>query len=432
MMSYVFVPCRPHASSVKCRINCGKMVVSRHPYNKLTALAVKKLKAPGRHADGNGLYLVIDPSGARRWMQRLMVAGKRRDIGLGSTSVVSLDEARELALRNKRIARSGGDPLAQKRQEQGQAISFRDVAAKVHEQHEGAWKNEKHKAQWLSSLENHAFPKIGYMPFGEITSAEVLTVLSPIWNEKPETAKRVLQRIRSVIKWAKAKGYHKGDDPVELALAALPRRTKKANHHASLPFAALPDVYEQLVASHLGDATKQALRFAILTACRTTEVLEADWSEIDIDNKLWIIPACRMKAGEVHQVPLSSEAVQTLLEAGIEPSGLIFKSPVNGRALSNNTLRVALQKRLGVDSTVHGLRSTFKDWAAETTGYANEVSEMALAHKIRNQVEAAYRRGDLLEKRRHLMQDWSDFVTRSETTVVQLRQDTSNVRKGLS
>lgn len=361
-----------------------------------------------------------------------MVAGRRRDIGLGSTSVVSLDEAREIALRNKRMARAGGDPLAQKRQEQGQANSFRDVAAKVHEQHEGAWKNKKHKAQWLSSLENHAFPKIGYMPVGEITSDEVLTVLSPIWNEKPETAKRALQRIRAVIKWAKAKGYHKGDDPVELALAALPRRTKKANHHASLPFAALPDVYEQLVASQLAAATKQALRFVILTACRTTEVLEADWSEIDIDNKLWTIPASRMKAGEVHQVPLSSEAVQTLLEAGVEPYGLIFKSPVNGRALSNNTLRIALQKRLGVDSTVHGLRSTFEDWAAETTGYANEVSEMALAHKIRNQVEAAYRRGDLLEKRRHLMQDWSDFVTRSETTVVQLRQDTSNVRKGLS
>ena len=430
-MSYLFVPCSPHESSVKCGMECGVKVTNRHPSNKLTALAVKKLTAPGRHADGNGLYLVIDPNGARRWMQRLMVAGKRRDIGLGSTSVVSLDEARELAFRNKRIARAGGDPLAQKRQVQGQAISFRDVAAKVHEQHEGAWKNEKHKAQWLSSLENHAFPKIGYMPVGEITSAEVLTVLSPIWNEKPETAKRVLQRIRAVIKWAKAKGYHKGDDPVELALAALPRRTKKANHHASLPFGALPDVYEQLVASQLAAATKQALRFVVLTACRTTEVLEADWSEIDIDNKLWIIPAGRMKAGEVHQVPLSSEAVQTLLEAGVEPSGLIFKSPVNGRALSNNTLRIALQKRLGVDSTVHGLRSTFKDWAAETTGYANEVSEMALAHKIRNQVEAAYRRGDLLEKRRHLMQDWSDFVTRSETTVVQLRQDTSNVRNNI-
>ena len=392
----------------------------------------KKRTTPGRHADGNGLYLVIDPSGARRWIQRLVVAGKRRDIGLGSARVVSLDEARELALRNKRIARSGGDPVAQKRQEQGQAILFRDVAINVHEQHEGAWKNDKHKAQWISSLQNHVFPKIGYMPVGEVTSAEVLNVLSPIWNEKPETAKRVLQRIRSVIKWAKAKGYHKGDDPVELALAALPRRAKRTSHHASLAFVALPDLYEQLIISQLTGATKLALRFVILTACRTTEALEADWSEIDIDKKLWTIPAGRMKAGEAHQVPLSSEALKTLLEAGVELSGLIFKSPVNGRSLSNNTLRRALHKRLGADSTEHGLRSTFKDWAAETTEYPNEVSEMALAHKIRNQVEAAYRRGDLLEKRRHMMQDWSDFVTRSETTVVQLRQEGSNVRKGLS
>ena len=158
----------------------GVQVTGKHPSNKLTALAVKKLTTPGRHADGNGLYLVIDPSGARRWIQRLVVAGKRRDIGLGSARVVSLDEARELALRNKRIARSGGDPVAQKRQEQGQAILFRDVAINVHEQHEGAWKNDKHKAQWISSLQNHVFPKIGYMPVGEVTSAEVLNVLSPI------------------------------------------------------------------------------------------------------------------------------------------------------------------------------------------------------------------------------------------------------------
>jgi integrase len=171
-----------------------------------------------------------------------------------------------------------------------------------------------------------------------------------------------------------------------------------------------------------------ALRFVILTACRTTEVLEADWSEIDIDKKLWIIPAARMKAGDAHQVPLSSEALQTLLEAGVEPSGLIFKSPVNGRALSNNTLRIALQKRLGADSTVHGLRSTFKDWAAETTGYANEVSEMALAHKIRNQVEAAYRRGDLLEKRRYLMEDWSQFVTKGQNKVINLMEVSQNER----
>ena len=424
----MFVSCSPHDSQVICGIECGVKVANRHPSNKLTALAVKKLNKAGRYADGNGLYLVIDPSGARRWMQRLMIGGKRHDIGLGSVRIVSLDEARENALRNKRIARSGGDPLAQKHQEQGQVISFRDVAFKVHEQYEGAWKNEKHKAQWLSSLENHAFPKIGYKPVGEITSADVLTVLGPIWNEKPETAKRVLQRIRAIIKWAKAKAYHKGDDPVELALAALPRRSKKAVHHASLPFAALPDVYGQLTVSQLADATKQALRLVILTACRTTEALEADWSEIDMEKKLWTIPAERMKAGEAHQVPLSSEALQTLLEAGVEPAGLIFKSPVNGRALSNNTLRIALQTRLGVDTTVHGLRSTFKDWAAETTGYANEVSEMVLAHKIRNQVEAAYRRGDLLEKRRYLMQEWSDFVTQSETTKAQLRQDKPNVR----
>ena len=404
----------------------GQDVAGKHPYHKLTALGVRKMSTPGRYADGNGLYLVVDSSGAKRWMQRLIVQGKRRDLGLGSVSLVSLDDARELAFKNRRRARSGGNPLDDKKKATGDSISLKDAALAVHALNNGTWKSKKHAKQWFSSLESHLFPKIGHISISQISSADVMSVLSSIWISKHETARRVVQRIRSIIKWARAQGYHSGDDPVEIALAALPKNSAKPQHHDSLPFNELPELYNRINNSELSTPTKLALRFLILTAARTTEVLEADWSEIDLQHKIWTVPASRMKASQIHQVPLSDEVITILEAVDSGRHGLIFASPVNGRSLSNNTLRVALQKRLKVKSTVHGLRSTFKDWASEKTNHANEVSEMALAHSISNQVEAAYRRGDLLEKRRQLMQDWSSFVTGQDQTVITLvkaRQD---------
>ena len=262
------------------------------------------------------------------------------------------------------------------------------------------------------------------MPVSQITSADVLKVLAPIWIEKADTAKKIRQRLRMIIKWARAQGYFTGDDPVELAEQALPKVKASGAHFKSVSYDDLPEIIERLQASSVSLATRLALEFLILTASRTTEVLEAHWSEIDLDKKLWVIPAERMKASRDHEVPLTERMIE-ILQAAAElklDNGLIFPSALNGKAMSNNTLRLALQKRLGVDATVHGMRSAFKDWAAETTTYPNEVSEMALAHSIGSKVEAAYRRGNLLTKRRQMMADWDAFLTGKDRKVIQLHE----------
>ena len=403
-------------------------MAQKHPSNKLTALSVKKLNKAGWHADGNGLYLVIESSGAKRWMQRLVVQGRRRDIGLGSVNIVSLDNAREAALRFRRIARSGGDPITERRKAIGSTLTFKEATLKVHILNTPTWNNEKHANQWLSSMENHALPYIGHLPIGNITPSDIMTVLSKIWVDKPDTAKKIRQRLRAVIKWARAQGLFTGDDPVEIAEAALPKVKNKANHFKSAPFANIPAIFKQVAQSSLFPSTKLAVQFLILTACRTTEVREATWNEIDLEQKLWCIPAERMKTGSPHNVPLSIQALEILKKARElqTDNDLIFPSPVNNAALSSNALLHALQKRLKIDATIHGMRSSFKDWASETTNYSNEVSEMALAHIVSNKVEGAYRRGDLLEKRRWLMQDWSNFVSSSEEKTVQLLRKTTS------
>jgi integrase len=392
--------------------------------HKLNAMQVKKLSSPGRYADGNCLYLTISESGSKSWLLRIVVRGRRRDMGLGSVDLVSLEEARDLARQYRRIARSGGDPLLDRQALRGQLISFREAAVQVHELNVPSWGNDKHASQWLSSLEIHVFPIIGSMPVSQITSADVLKVLAPIWIEKADTAKKIRQRLRMIIKWARAQGYFTGDDPVELAEQALPKVKASGAHFRSVSYDDLPEIIDRLHASSVSLATRLALEFLILTASRTTEVLEAHWSEIDLDKKLWVIPAERMKASRDHEVPLTErmiEILQTAAELKLD-NGLIFPSALNGKAMSNNTLRLALQKRLGVDATVHGMRSAFKDWAAETTTYPNEVSEMALAHSIGSKVEAAYRRGNLLTKRRQMMADWDAFLTGKDRKVIQLHE----------
>ena len=395
-----------------------------HTVNKLLVLFIKKAASPGKYGDGNGLYLVVEPSGAKRWEQRLTIQGRRRDIGLGSVSIVSLEDARTAARDNKRIARLGGDPLAEKYKRQGEMILFKDVALSVHALHAPALKNKKYAEQWLASLENHVFPLLGDRAISSVTSADILTVLTPIWSAKHDTAKKIRQRLSIIMKWAKAQGYVSGDNPVELANPVLPKQQKTDNHFTALPYYNLPNLITLLQSSKVLPSTKLALEFLLLTACRQSEVLAAEWCEIDFENKRWIIPATRMKAGRTHEIPLSSHALRILSSAKEQEleSHLLFPNPDTGRPLSDNTLRHALQKRLKLNTTVHGLRSSFKDWASETTNHSNEVTEMALAHSISNAAEAAYRRGTLFEKRRHLMNDWADFLYSSQTKVLKLVQ----------
>ena len=396
------------------------MAKGKHPVNALTAMRVSSLSTPGRYADGSGLHLVIDKSGAKRWVLRTVVRGRRRDMGLGGVRSVSLAQARLTAQRYRAIARSGGDPLEERRRESKAIPTFEKAAITVHAGLVPSWRNAKHSAQWIISLERHAFPSIGPRPVSQITSADVLRILAPIWTAKPETAKRISQRISAVIRWARASEFYTGDDPVEAALAGLPRQIHDVQHHESLHFDHVPDLVRKLRVCTAKPESKLALEFLILTAARTIEVLGAKWDEVDFEKRLWVVPASRMKNKETHRVPLTSHAMDLLDQArALSPeSEFVFPNQITGKPLSYNTLLFVLQRRMRLSATVHGLRSSFKDWASETTSVPNEVSEMALAHKIPNKVESAYRRGDLLEKRRPLMAAWGDYVCGAKGQVV--------------
>lgn len=384
----------------------------QHPINRLSAVKVNQLRAPGRHADGNGLYLEVSSSGAKRWLVRTVVQGKRRDIGLGSARLVSLAEAREHAHSIRKAARSGGDPVAERRREQGRQLTFEAAAEQVHLAHAGTWKNDKHAAQWISTLRAYAFPHIGNIPVNQIHSAEILRVLAPIWLTKPETARRVRQRLGTVMDWAKSGGLRDGDNPVLGIARGLPKQPSKRGHHAALPYTEVAGFLERLRGSSNGLIVKAAFEFLVLTATRTSELLGAQWSEIDMEKKLWTIPGDRMKAGKEHRVPLSDRCIE-LLEAMVsfkDHEGLVFPGSSRGKPLSTMVFLMVL-RRMELAITAHGFRSTFRDWASETTSFPHEVAEMALAHTVENKVEAAYRRGDLLEKRREIMNAWSLYCT---------------------
>ena len=351
-------------------------------------------------------------------------------MGLGSASLVSLEEARDLAREYRKMARNGVDPIAERRKTQAAHLTFKEAALKVHELNLPSWKNKKHSLQWISSLERHVFPSIGRLSISDITSSDIHRVLSPIWVSRNDTAKKIRQRLRMIIRWARAQGFYQGDDPVELAEQALPKVKSSGLHFKSVSHDALPAILRKLQENRtISLPTRLALEFLILTASRTTEVLESVWSELDFKKDLWIIPAQRMKASKAHEVPLTARMKILLKEAEAlrKQNDLIFPSSFNGEAMSNNTLRIALQNRLGVNATVHGMRSAFKDWASETTNYANEVSEMALGHQISNKVEAAYRRGTLLNKRRDMMNDWSLFVTGAKNNLYSIHLGSDEV-----
>ena len=402
---------------------------SRHPVNKLTALEVARLKIPGRYADGNNLYLLVEPSGAKRWVLRLTVNGRRRDMGFGNSIVIPLKKAREMAIYYKSLAKSGLDPILERKKEQGLNISFQICAENVFKIVEPSLKNKKFAKSWISSLERYAYFYIGKKPISQVTSSDILNILTPIWYTKGETARKIKQRLRMIFKWARAKGYLKGDNPVELAEQALPKIKKSKNHFKAIDFNQLPNLIKKINHSTLSSVTRSALEFTILSAARTTEVINALWEEIYFDENLWIIPPERMKNNQEHIVPLTKRMISILndLKKRSKNNVYIFEGPKN-KPISNNTMRLALQRQLDVKATIHGMRSSFKDWASETTNFGNEVSEMVLGHSISNKIEAAYRRGKLLDKRRNLMEQWNDYLYCDEVKVIKINSP-RNIQK---
>jgi integrase len=380
-----------------------------------------KIKAgvPGKWAVGDGAYLQVAKL-AKRSTASWLFRYNGHSMGLGPVGLVTLAEAREKAREGRRLRLEGIDPLEAKRAKRRQAsldearaVTFKDCAGRYIKSHAAGWRNPKHKAQWTATLETYAFPHFGEIAVADVDTGMVLKALEAIWAIKPETASRVRGRIEAVLDWAKARGYREGENPARWRghldkLLPARRKVRKVEHHAALPYVELPAFMADL-RQREGMAAR-ALEFAILTAARTGEVLGAEWSEIDFDAKLWTVPADRMKGRRQHRVPLSYRALEILAslprEAG---SPCVFPGAREGRPLSNMALLMMLRRMKRDDLTAHGFRSSFRDWAAETTGYSGELVEMALAHVVSNATEAAYRRGDMFEKRRRLMADWATY-----------------------
>lgn len=378
---------------------------------KLNVSKAKSLSAPGRYGDGGGLHLLIQKDGRKSWVLRTTVHGRRRDLGLGGISYVSLAQARIEALRLRTIARNGGDPLAERNKE---VLTFGQAAERVFEQSRPTWKNAKHAEQWINTLRTYAFPFFGDIQIANVTSANVLEALTPIWTSKPETAKRLKQRISTVFDWAKSAGHYPNENPVAGLKKALPDNRVQPKHHASLPWPELPEFMERL--SSREGVSAYCLRFIILTAVRSGEARGATWSEID-GNK-WIIPAQRMKAAKAYRIPLSPEALAVLDEVRGLDGDLIFPS-TRKRPLSVMAFK-ALFKRMGVDAiTTHGFRSTFRDWCSESAHIPREVAEAALAHKTGDATEQSYARSDLFERRIDVMDQWSAYATNRKGSVLQ-------------
>jgi len=383
--------------------------------NKLSARFVQTVIKPGRHSDGGGLYLVVDPSGAKRWLFLFRWGGKLKELGLGGLTAVPLAQAREKASDARRLVKSGTNPIESKRAAAAAlaaAKTFGEVADDLLASILPGFKNEKHKYQWQSALTVYASP-LRKLSISDVSTDDVLKVLQPIWLEKPETATRVRGRIERVLDAAKARGLRTGENParwrghLDQLLARRPNKSQQ--HHAAMPHEALPDFMIKLRERKAVAAF--ALEFAILCASRTGEIIEAQWDEIDFATKVWIIPAVRMKSGREHRVPLSDRAMEILNQAGvIRSSDFIFPGPRHGKALSNMALAMLMRRLKAEAFTVHGFRSSFRDWAGEKTTFPREVAEAALAHVIGDETERAYRRGDALEKRRKMMAAWANYL----------------------
>ena len=381
----------------------------RHPDKALSAAFVRAAP-PGRYCDGNTLYLFVQRTGARSWVQRLVIRGRRRDLGLGSVALVSLAEAREKARRNRKLAREGGDPLAERRRSRD-VPSFAEAAARVLAQKQAGWRSEKHQRDWMSSLHRYVFPRIGHVAVSEVTSADVLEILSPIWYTKAPTARVVLQRIRSVLEWAMAMEFRSGN-PCDRLRPVLGPQNRVIRHMRALPHREVAAAIEAVRGSRRPSAGPLAFEFLVLTAARWGEVRWAEWEEIDDGRGVWTVPAIRMKAKREHRVPLGRRALEILDRARQLDGHSPFVFTRGGaKPLSEKTLRRLLRKR-EIAAVPHGFRSSFRDWAAEETDHPREVVEAALAHVVQNKVEAAYRRTDLFERRRTLMNDWAAYLAR--------------------
>ncbi|HTW71154.1 MAG TPA: integrase arm-type DNA-binding domain-containing protein [Acetobacteraceae bacterium] len=426
--------------------------MARREIGKLTPAKVKSASKPGLYGDGGGLWLNVGPTGGKSWLFRFMLNGRAREMGLGPLHTIGLAEARERARAARHQLLDGIDPLdARKAEKQRKAaeaaarVTFREVAEKYVKAHRASWRNEKHAWQWGATLEAHVYPTIGDVAVGAVDTGHVTRILEPIWTTKAETAARVRGRIESILDYAKTHGWRTGENPARWKghlQNVLPARAKvsKVEHHAALPWREIGAFIAEL-AKQDGTA-RLALQFAILTAARTGEVIGARWGEIDMapprrvtigrddqgqpiietTGAVWTIPAGRTKAGKPHRVPLAGPALDVLREAaklrhGESPNDHVFpggKGGKSSRALSNIAMLMLLRRMDRDDLTVHGFRSTFRDWCAEATGYPRELAEAALAHALDSKVEAAYQRGDLLEKRRRLMNEWAAFCGRTE------------------
>lgn len=392
---------------------------------RLTARFVETVKSGPRtrlYCDGGGLYLCVQPTGSKQWKLRTVIRGRRRDIGLGGFPLVSLVEARETAFEARKEARAGGDPLAARRAQR--VPTFEEAANAVISLRRAGWSNPRSEEQWRNSLAEYVFPRLGARQVTEIDTADVMAVLGPIWTAKPVTAKRVRQRIDAVMRWAVAQG-HRTDNPAAGAVAeALPKHGSGGKrHYCALPYAEVADAIGTVRASDVETVAKLAFEFLILTAARSGEVRGARWSEIDMDVAMWIVPAERMKADREHRVPLSGRALAILDEARTlgDGTGLIFPGTRAGKPMAERRLW-AVVRGLGIDATTHGFRASFRDWAAECTNTPHAVMEAALAHKVRDQAEAAYARSDLVDKRRDLMTRWATYLADGTGKVVPLKR----------
>lgn len=396
---------------------------------RLTSKFVEKIASPGHYADGAGLFLQVqtrkDGYPAKSWVVRYRAqTGRMREMGLGSVDRVTLADARGKAAEARRIAANGADPIVERtakrdalQSAEQNRITFRECAEAYIEAHKASWKNPKHTAQWGASLKNYAYPVFGESPVGEVDQEAVLRVLDPIWPKRTETASRLRGRIEVILDWARVRGYRTGENPARWKGhldKALPARGKirRIVHHPALPYTELPAFMKELMA--IDTVGAKAFAFCILNVTRTSETILAELPEFDTDNMSWTIPSIRMKAGREHRIPLAAASVKLIdacKAAKLSDSPYMFESPKReGEPLSNMTFLMILRRMGREDLTAHGFRSTFKDWASETTSYPREVTEMALAHAIGDKVEAAYRRGDLFEKRRNLMQEWADYA----------------------
>ncbi len=379
----------------------------RHPHNALAAAFVRSAPV-GRHADGNGLYLYVQRTGTRSWIQRLVIRGRKHELGLGSVQLVSLAEAREQALANRKLARSGGDPLADKRRLQG-TPTFAEAAVTVIEQKRPGWRNPRQAADWRNNLERYVFPRIGSRPVSEVNSADVLEILSPLWHVKTRTARTLRQRIHAVLEWSIAM-EHRADNPCDRIGPVLGPQRDIVRHMRALPHRDVAAAITTVRASRATRAVRLAFEFLVLTAARSGEVRLATWDEIDTAGRVWTLPAERMKMNREHRVPLSPRALAVLDAARSLADGnpLVFPNRWGNRI--RDTFLSQLLKDLDIPAVPHGFRSSFRDWAAEETDHPREVVEAALAHVVRNPVEAAYARSDLFERRRLLMDEWATYL----------------------